>query len=55
MLANLLAAQLYSAPVLPSAASQRMTSNRRGLRSAADVISPGRDGQVSGHLAIADR
>ena len=34
MLANLLAAQLYSAPVWPSAASQRMTSNRRDLRSA---------------------
>jgi len=47
MLANFLAAQLYSAPVWPSAANQRMTSNCCGLRSAADVISLGR-------LAVAD-
>ena len=44
MLANLLAALKYcqhcnSAPVWLSAASQRMASNRRGLRSAADVTS----------------
>jgi len=49
MLENLLAVQLYSAPVWPSAASQRMTSNRGGgLQSAAGVTSPGR-------LAVDDR
>ena len=48
MLANLLAAQLYSASVWLSAASQRMMSNCRSLWSVTDVTSPGR-------LAIADR
>ena len=49
LISNALRWQICSLPaVWPSAASQHMTSNRRGLRSASDVTSPGR-------LAVADR
>ena len=53
MLANLFAAQLYSTRVWLPAASQRMTSNRHGVRSAADVTSPHRHAWPSPTVADA--
>ena len=53
MLANLFAAQLYSTRVWLPAASRRMTSNRHGVRSAADVTSPHRHAWPSPTVADA--